>query len=249
MKRFLSTSFLALGLAASPALAFDIDSMSKDERAAFRAEIRAYLLDNPEVIMEAVELLEKRNAAAEAAHDLALVQVNADAIFNDGFSWVGGNPEGDVTLVEFIDYRCGYCRKAFDEVEQLIETDGNIRMIVKEFPILGEASVLSSRYAIAVKNTLGDDEYKLAHNALITFKGDINAGSLTRISESLGFEAAPLLAAMDSAEVTEEIRQTRALAQKLQISGTPTFVLQDQLLRGYLPLDNMLALVDEKRAK
>ena len=249
MKRFLSTSILALGLAAAPAMAFDIDSMSKDERAAFRAEIRAYLLDNPEVIMEAVELLEKRNAAAEAAHDLALVQVNSDALFNDGYSWVGGNPEGDVTLVEFIDYRCGYCRKAFDEVEQLIATDGNIRLIVKEFPILGEASVLSSRYAIAVKNTLGDKEYKMAHDALITFKGDINEASLTRISESLGFDAAPLLKEMDSAQVTKEIRTTRALAQELQISGTPTFVMQDQLLRGYLPLQNMQALVNEKRAK
>ncbi|MEP2534042.1 DsbA family protein [Shimia sp.] len=249
MKRLLSSTILALGLAAAPVMAFDMGSMSDEERAIFRAEIRSYLLDNPQVIMEAVELLEQRNAAADAAHDMALVQNNTDALFDDGYSWVGGNPNGDITLVEFIDYRCGYCRKAFDEVEQLLENDGNIRLIVKEFPILGEDSVVSSRYAIAVKQTMGDEAYKLAHDALITFKGDVNTGSLTRISESLGFDADILLARMDSDEVTEEIRQTRALAQNLKISGTPTFVMQDQLLRGYLPLNNMTALVAEKRTR
>ncbi|MEO9463801.1 MAG: thioredoxin domain-containing protein, partial [Marinomonas sp.] len=162
MKRLLSSTILALGLAAAPVMAFDMGSMSDEERAIFRAEIRSYLLDNPQVIMEAVELLEQRNAAADAAHDMALVQNNTDALFDDGYSWVGGNPNGDITLVEFIDYRCGYCRKAFDEVEQLLENDGNIRLIVKEFPILGEDSVVSSRYAIAVKQTMGDEAYKLA---------------------------------------------------------------------------------------
>ncbi len=249
MNRLIITFSIAFGILAAPAMAFDISSMSKDERASFRKEIRAYLLDNPEVIMEAVELLEQRSAANEASKDLALVQENSEAIFKDGYSWVGGNPEGDVTMVEFVDYRCGYCRKAFDDVEKLLKADGNMRLIVKEFPILGEGSVLSSRYAISVKQKLGHEAYKLAHDALIKLKGDVNKMSLTRVSQSLGFDADMLLSHMDTEAVSREIRLTQALAQNLKISGTPTFVIEDKLLRGYLPLANMAALVNGFRVK
>ena len=238
----------AFMLGALPALALDLDKMSDKEREAFRAEVRAYLLDNPEVIMEAVELLEQRQQQAEAAHDLALVKAHAGDIFDDGYSWVGGNPEGDVTLVEFVDYRCGYCRRAHEEVKQLVEQDGNIRLIYKEFPILGEASVLSSRFAVAVKQVAGDEAYAQAHDALITMKADPSPTALSRLAEGLGLDAEKVLAHMDSDEVTAEIRTTRALAQKLNISGTPTFVMQDQLLRGYLPYAAMASLVAEKRA-
>ena len=106
--------------------------------------MQAYLLENPEVLVEAMDVLNARQAAADAQNDATLVKTNADAIFNDPASWVGGNPEGDITLVEFTDYRCGYCRKAYDEVAELVKSDGNIRFIVKEFPILGEASLTSA---------------------------------------------------------------------------------------------------------
>ncbi|MBR9842802.1 MAG: DsbA family protein [Rhodobacteraceae bacterium] len=236
-----------LGLTALPAAAFDLNNLNDDERAAFRAEVRAYLLDNPGIIMEAVDILEKQQQAAASAHDLALVKSNQDAIFNDGYSYVGGNPEGDITLVEFVDYRCGYCRKAHEEVKQLIAGDGNIRLIYKEFPILGDASLISSRFAIAVKQVAGDGAYALVHDALISFTGDVNETALTRLSDALGLDTDAILAQMASESVTAEIAQTRALAQKLSISGTPTFVLEDQLLRGYMPLAGMMSLVAEKR--
>ena len=238
----------AFAIGALPALALDLDKLSENEREAFRAEVRAYLLDNPEVIMEAVELLEQRQQQSEAAHDLALVKAHAGEIFDDGFSWVGGNPDGDVTLVEFVDYRCGYCRKAHEEVKELVEKDGNIRLIYKEFPILGEASLQSSRFALAVKQLAGDDAYAQAHDALISMKGDPSPTALARLADALGLDAQKVLAQMDSGEVTEAIRATRNLAQKLNISGTPTFVMQDQLLRGYLPYEAMASLVADKRA-
>lgn len=234
--------------AALPAAALDLDNLSDAERAAFRAEVRAYLLENPGIIMEAVDVLEKQQQAAAAAHDLSLVKNNRDAIFNDGYSYVGGNLEGDITLVEFVDYRCGYCRKAHDEVQKLVETDGNIRIIYKEFPILGEDSLTSSRFAIAVKQVAGNDAYKLIHDALIAFTGDVNETSLSRLSDAFGFDTDAILAQMQSDSVTAEIAATRALAQELTISGTPTFVLEDQLLRGYIPLAGMQSLVAEKRA-
>src|SRR5690554_6664573 len=135
MKPFFAATMFSASLAllslTAPAQAFDITDMSDAERSALRAEIRAYLLDNPEVIMEAVEVLEQRQAEAQARCDVDLVRINAEAIFNDGHSWVGGNPEGDITLVEFTDYRCGFCRRAHDDLTQLLELDGNIRFIVK----------------------------------------------------------------------------------------------------------------------
>lgn len=247
MIRFVAPALTAMALLTNPAQAVDLTSMSDAERTAFRAEIRAYLMDNPEVIIEAVNLLEQRQADAKAQDDFALVAVNSDDLFDDGFSWIGGNPEGDITLVEFLDYRCGYCRRAMPEVEQLLASDGNIRLIIKELPILGENSMISSRFAVATKQVAGADAYKSVHDALMTMGGDATDVTLLRIAEGLDLDADAILAQMDSDEVTAEISATHALAQRLQINGTPSFVLHDEMLRGYLPAEQMAAIVAEKR--
>lgn len=246
MLRRLAAAALGLCLAL-PASAQDVMEYTDTERAQFRAEVRAYLMDNPEVIMEAIDVLRAREAEAQAQANVTLVSDFADEIFNDGYSFVGGNPDGDITLVEFLDYRCGYCKRAHGEVAKLLETDGNIRLIVKEFPILGEDSVLASRFAIAVKQVAGDAAYKTVSDALMEMRGDVTLQSLTRLAETFDLDFAALEARMDSDEVTAEIARTRALAQQLEITGTPTFVMKDELLRGYLPFDQMQALVDEKR--
>lgn len=246
MKRLLTTLTLTTALATG-AYAFDLSNMTDAERAAFGEEVRAYLMQNPQVIMEAVQQLEQQQQAQAAQEDLSLVQVNAEALFNDGYSFVGGNPDGDITLVEFMDYRCGYCRRAHAEVAQLLESDGNIRWIIKEFPILGEASVLSSRFAVATRQIAGDEAYEQVHDALMTFNQDITEDTLRRLGDSLALDTDAIITQMNSEDVTREISETRALAQRLKISGTPTFVLQDELLRGYLPLDQMQAIVEAKR--
>ncbi len=247
MIRFTAAPLTALALMAGAATATDLSSMTDAERTAFRAEVRAYLLDNPEVIMEAVNLLEERKAQAQAQADETLVQAEAEQLFNDGFSWVGGNPEGDITVVEFMDYRCGYCRKAKPEVAKLLANDGNIRLIVKEFPILGEASMLASRFAIATRQMAGNEAYGQVHDALMDMGGDLNEVTLGRLADGLGLDSAAILKQMDSAAVTAEIASTRALAQRLKISGTPTFVIEDELLRGYLPADQLQEIIADKR--
>lgn len=248
MTRSLTAAVLAASLAAGPALSFDISAMTEAEREAFGQEVRDYLMENPQVILDAVTALEEQQADQQAAADEALVADNADAIFDDGYSWVGGNPDGDITVVEFLDYRCGYCRRAAEEVEQLIASDGNIRFIVKEFPILGEASVISSRFALAVREVAGDDAYKAAHDALIALNSDISEPVMRRLAESLGVDADAVLAEMDSDEITQVITDTRALAQKLNINGTPTFVMGEELVRGYVPLDAMQQIVAQERS-
>lgn len=249
--RRLSIASLALGIAlaaAAPAAAFDPAAMSDAERASFNAAIRDYLLRNPEVLVEAINVLDARQAASAEANDKALVATYAEALFDDGHSWVGGNPDGDVTLVEFVDYRCGYCRQAHAEVAELVASDGNIRFIIKEFPILGPESDLSSRFAIAIRQMAGDAVYKQAHDKLITLRGTANAESLSRIAQDLGQDPAAVLARMNDPSVSAVIEANHALASQMQISGTPTFVVGGQMLRGYLPLAGMRQVVADERS-
>ncbi|NOD63013.1 MULTISPECIES: DsbA family protein [unclassified Ruegeria] len=247
--RHAAPALLGLSMAATSAQALDLKAMSDAEKVEFGAQVREYLLENPEVIIEAINILEQRNAAAEALADKELIAANEDELFNDGYSWVGGNPDGDITLVEFMDYRCGYCRRAVPEVASLLAEDGNIRLVIKELPILGDASVLSSRFAVATKQVAGDDAYKQVHDALLEFTGEPNEISLRRLSDGLGLDSDAIIAAMDSDSVTDEITRTRALAQRMQISGTPSFVLGTEMLRGFLPADQMKQIADGVRAE
>lgn len=251
--RTLAHLIVTLALA-TPALAFDPAAMSDAERAAFRAEVRAYLLENPEVLVEAIDVLDARKAAAQAGNDTDLVGANGPALFADGRSWNGGNASGDLTLVEFVDYRCSYCKRAHAEVAGLIESDGNIRFILKEFPILGPDSVLASRFAIAVRSVAGADIYWQMHDRLMTFRGDITQPALDRLASDLGLDPGAVATAMDDPAVMAEINANHALGEALQIGGTPTFVLQDtmartpdRMLRGYVPLPDLSAMLADIR--
>ncbi len=236
-----------LSAMALPAAALDLSAMTDAEREAFGAEVRAYLLENPEVLTEAIAVLETRESQRQVEADRALVAENLDAIVDDGHSWVGGNPDGDITVVEFMDYRCGYCRRAHPEVTDLVEGDGDIRFVLKEFPILGPQSEMASRFAIAAHQLHGDDAYKDVHDALMVLESDIDEGSLARLAEGLALDPAPILERMDAPEVSAVLDANMALAQALGISGTPTFVMGDQMVRGYIPLQTMQAIVEDER--
>lgn len=239
MRRLAASTALALALFALPLQA----EMTPDERQALQGEIRAYLLENPEVLVEAMNILQTREDTAALERDTAMVQSNADDLFASPGDWVGGNPDGDITLVEFMDYQCGYCRKAYSEVDELVTSDGNIRFVVKEFPILGEASLLSSQFAIAILQLHGNAAYEGAHDALIALRGEPNADTLARVATDLGLDPQAIADKMNSDEVMAVIRANHALAEKMEISGTPTFVLKNTMMRGYVPLDGMREIV------
>ncbi len=243
MRRLAASTALATALFAPPLQA----EMTPDERLDLQGEIRAYLLENPEVLVEAMGILQTREEAAAVDRDALLIQSNAEVIFASPDDWVGGNPDGDITLVEFMDYQCGYCRKAYTEVEELVASDGNIRFVVKEFPILGEASLLSAKFAIAVRQLHGDAAYEGAHDALIALRGEPTVETLARLATDLGLDPQPVIDRMDSDEVMAVIKATHALAEKMEISGTPTFVLKGTMLRGYVPLDGMREIVADAR--
>lgn len=229
------------------AQSLDPKSMTPEQRQDFRKEVRDYLMENPEVLIEAIQVLENRQAAQKVNADAQLLQANHAAIFDDGYSYVGGNPEGDITLVEFMDYRCSFCRQAHPEVAELLKKDGRIRWIVKEFPILGPDSTLASRFAISVLDLGGPEAYGKAHDTLMTMRAKVSPEVLKKLAGDLGLDAGAVMAKMDSDAVTRVIDANHALAQRLQISGTPTFILQDRFLRGYVPLEAMTGLVAEAR--
>jgi len=218
-------------------------ALSDEERTALREEIRAYLLEHPEVLFEAVAEYERRNAAAQADMDDALIEINAEDIFEDGHSWVGGNPDGDLTLVEFVDYRCGFCRRAFGHVMDFIETDGNIRFVVKEFPILGPQSEISSRLAVAVLDLGGSEAYAAVHERLLMLEGEVTENVIGALSVELGLDPQTVMHRMSSDDVTAVLAENRALAQRLQINGTPSFVLggpeEAELIRGFVPAEDL----------
>ena len=233
----------------SISFAMDINNLTNADRKVLQKEIRRYILENPDIIFEAADIVRKREAALEVQEDEELIQSNFKEIFYDDYSYVGGNPDGDITIVEFVDYKCSYCRKAAEIVRKLIAEDGNIRFVVKEFPILGEASLVSSKFAIAVKNIGGPEKYKVAHDILLALTAEPTEIYLRRIAKELELNPEELFEAMQSDLVTQEIDQTGELAQKLQISGTPTFILGDQFLRGFVPLEILSKAIQSERTK
>lgn len=246
MKQTLAIAAILFGFAL-PVWALDLTEMTDDDRAVFRDEVRAYLLENPEIIIEAMEILKGREAEAETQNDVLLVQNNATELFDTATDWVGGNKDGDITIVEFFDYQCSYCRKAHAEVAELITSDGNIRIILKEYPILGENSDLAARFAISVRQLAGDESYKTAHDALMTLRGDISAAALSRIATDLGLDPEAVNTKMLSDEVSAVIAANRALGDAMQVDGTPTFIVDQTMLRGYAPLDGLRQIVADER--
>jgi protein-disulfide isomerase len=236
-------------LVALPAAAQEQSSpFTPEERAALHAEIRSYLLANPDLLMEMVGLLEEKKQASAAETEKSMLSTQAEAIFDDGFSHVAGNPDASVTMVAFLDYQCGYCRRASPEVQALLDGDDDLKMVVKELPILGPGSELAARAAIATLMTQGGEAYMQLHEALLGLKGEVTEVSLDRALAEAGLDAPAIHAAMDDPEVTRRLEATRALAEQLGIAGTPTFVLEDRFVRGYVPLDALETIVAEVRA-
>ena len=219
-------------------------NLSDNDRLIIQKEIRAYIMNNPEVIIEAVQSLENKT---QEESDLSLIQSNYDELFNDNISWQGGNLNGDITIIEFLDYRCGYCRKAHNEVIKLIKSDKNIRLIIKEYPILGEKSTLSSRLAISVLQKNGPKYYKIVHDKLMTENINLNESNIIKLLENLNINASEVLGHINSNEVTNHLRRIRALGQRLKISGTPTFIIEENIIRGYVDYNQMKKIIKNIR--
>lgn len=245
MRRLASAAALAALALAAPAGAQS--PLTPEQGAAVDQRIRDYLIVHPEVILEALEVLEQRRNDAQAKADADLIASSTAALFEDGYSHVFGNPEGDVTIVEFSDYRCGYCKRAHPDVQRLLAEDGKIRLVLKEFPILGPESTLAARVAMAA---LREDPkgYAALHDAMMAHKGALDEATIFGLATSVGLDANALRLAMADPAIEANIRRTYELAQALRVEGTPAFVIGDRVLRGFAPYDAMAQMVAEARA-
>ncbi len=239
--------FLFAGLAPAQSIT-NLDDMTAEEAAVFGAAVRNYLLSNPEVIIEAITVFKQREQQESVANDVRLVQEFAEDLFYDGFSYVAGNPDGSILMVEFLDYRCAVCKRAHPEVQALLDANPDIRLVVKEYPILGAESTLASRAAVSVLVNDGAEVYGRFSDALMRFDGPINEETLTQLATESGADAAQMMEMLNAALVTQIVQSTRLLGQRMAINGTPTFVLGGDMLRGYLPQPQMQILVDQLRA-
>lgn len=212
----------------------------------FEGQVREYLLSNPEVIVDAVKQMEVRQRAAQEDELTAVLSARNDAIFNDPASPVGGNAAGDVTLVEFFDYNCPYCRQAAPIMQQLQQADGGIRIVFKEFPILGPGSVFAARAALASQK---QGKYLAFHEAMMSYKRSISEGSTLEIAAKVGLDVEKLKVDMADPAIETAIQANFDLADALRVSGTPTFVSGKEITRGLVDLDTMTKLIAAARRK
>ena len=204
-------------------------SFSPDQRREFEALIKDYLLRNPEVMIEVQTALEAKMEKVNAEKMAVSLKENAKEIFQSATAPVAGNPKGDVTVVEFFDYNCGYCKKALPDLASFMQADKNVRVVLKEFPILSKGSEEAAKIALAAKM---QGKYWDFHLAMLAVQGQANEASALKVAEKIGVDMARLKKDMASAEVKKEIDDTRALAQKMGISGTPHFLVGDRVIAG-----------------
>ncbi|MBL4739597.1 MAG: DsbA family protein [Sneathiella sp.] len=219
---------------------------TKTDEGEFGQKVRAYLLQNPQVIREAIEVLtanEQRNKANQSASALSAAQKDLE---EDGYSYVAGNPNGDVTIVEFFDYRCGYCKRSFPDLMKTVEEDGNVRLVLKEFPILGEQSVLAAQ---AVMASQLQGKYEPFHKVLMQARGGLTMDRINEYATQVGIDTARLAVDMKSDEIRINIRKTYNLANTLGITGTPAFIIGGQLAPGAIPAQRMRMMIAEARSK
>jgi protein-disulfide isomerase len=226
----------ALGLIAAFALATAACGQSapaKSAQAASGDQIRAYILEHPEIIEEAISKLQtKRQADADNQLKLALTQ-NRTKIDRDPRDYVAGNPDGKITVVEFFDYRCPYCKAALPEIRKLVASNKDVRFVLKEFPILSPVSESASRAAIAAK---AQGKYWPVHTALLEEK-NLDDDAIERILKANGVDMTKAKAAAVDKSVTAQLDDTHALAKTTGVTGTPAFVIGDKMVSGWMPAD------------
>ena len=225
--------FLLAGFGPAPAAAEELD------RAKVEEIVRSYLLEHPEVIMEAVGVLQQRTERAAFEKNRQAILANRDALVHDPLSIVIGNPDGDVTLVEFYDYRCPYCREMHAKVAALIARDPKLRVVLKQYPIKdypGETpvSLISAKAALAAEK---QEKFVAFHDALFKAEPPLTEQRVYSLAASVGLNVARLKKDMNAPVVTQHVRETLLLADTLGIDGTPTFIVGDVLIPGVVEVE------------
>jgi protein-disulfide isomerase len=238
-----------LGLAAILALgggthAGADDALNPAQADAVKKLVHDYLLEHPEVIVESLKALDERQQAGNQAEQHQVISERSTELFEDPASPVLGNPKGSVTIVEFFDFRCPYCKGMAKDLSDLVQADGNIRLIYKDFPILGPPSQFASKAALAAQR---QGKYMDLHQALMAYKGQLGDDTVLDLAKRAGLDMDKLKKDMDLPEIDAQIRKNYDLATALKISGTPGFIIGNSVVDGAMPIDKMKELVAAQR--
>ncbi len=207
--------------------------------------VRDYLMREPEIIYEAIQQLQARQQAAEAERRRETLSSLGDEIFNDPNDPVAGNAEGSVTLVEFFDYQCSYCRRMAPAMQALLEEDEDLRLVFKELPVLGPDSMVAARAGLAASR-IAPEHYMDFHFALMN-AGDLSEPTILETAEKLGIDPERLKTEMDGSEVAEAIQTNLQIAGQLGINGTPSFIVGDTIVPGAMPIAQLSQLISQER--
>ncbi len=231
-----------LGLMALPASASE--DIKPGQTKAVEKIVRDYLIQNPEIIVEALEAYRKKQAQAEVDATRRTLAERKAELRRDPGSPVGGDPGGDVVLIEFFDYRCGVCKRVHPIVAKLMQTDKKIRRVYKEWPILGSESVFAARAALASRR---QGKYFVFHNALMEASGSLTPARVITTAAKVGLNVKRLKRDIESPEIDAILKRNFALAEALKLRGTPSFVIGDELLRGGRDLQTLRRIIDRQR--
>ena len=210
--------------------------------------IRDYLLANPEVIRDAVAALEQKQVEAQQQQQRVALAQYREQIENSARQVVLGNPDGDVTLVEFFDYNCTYCKRALADMDRLLSEDSNLRLVMKEFPVLGPGSTEAAQVSVAV-NMVAPEKYREFHEMLLGGQAPANADRALAAAEAVGIDIAAVRAAMQQEEeINLTLEESFALADALGLTGTPTYILANEVVVGAVGYDALKRRIDSVRA-
>ena len=246
MKKFLTTLSILAATAAPFTASAAETSFTPDQKTEIEAMIKDYIQTNPSVVMDALEdfrmkeLERIEQAAQEKAADIT------KHFKEDTEHPMTGNPEGDIVVVEFFDYNCGYCKKALTAVQELSEKNDDVKVIFVELPILGESSVTSAQWALAAQK---QGKYFAFHQELMMHRGQKNVTEMKKLAEKIGLDVEQLEKDAEGDAVQEAITKNRELAQEIGVSGTPAFLINDQIVKGFIPYAEMEKVIKDIRAE
>ena len=240
---------LVVGLAPGPAMGQphtdqQIKRLALDALRESPELVLEIIRDNPEVVTQAVAILQERERAQQAQAAQAALATHRDALFSQPGPMLG-NPDGDVTIVEFFDYNCVHCRRSSRVLHDLLEADDQIRVVLREWPILGEGSRFAARASLAAGQ---QDQYQAFHRALMDLPGEATEASVISTARTLGLDVSKLRRDMAAPEVDAHLERSDQLARALRLTGTPAFVVGNTLVPGFTSLERLQDLVQQSRS-
>src|SRR6185312_4870962 len=245
--RLLAPALFALALCGAPPVA-SAQSFSDTQRGDIETIVRNYLISHPEVLEEAMAELSKRQAAAETEKHEASIAKDSDTIFNSPRGVTLGNKDGDVTFVEFFDYNCGYCKHAMGDMLNLLKTDPKLKVVLKEFPVLGPGSVEAAQVAVAARmQDPSGKKYLDFHQKLLGGRGQADKARALAVAKEVGFDMTQIEKDMKSPEVRATLEENFKLAEAMGMNGTPSYVIGKQVVVGAVGLEGLKEKISTAR--